>query len=583
MLEVKNLHTKIGEKEILMSRHHILPFLLMFLLPLVAGADNLSVIRVEAERLPDMNIPRAGHAVFCVNGELTVAGGHTTGFVPTPTAEYLKDGKWHLMQMFYNHDFGMAIKLKSGKMLLAGGAAENIGVGQTFTAELYDPVTHSFDGFGSMDVKRAKATAQELDSGLVVVSGNWHYDDGIEVFDGQRKFTYIKDMAVHRAYPFIFRIANDDVMILGGLGSKGDSLYSPVAERLRGDTLHIPLLETWKPITIDGHSNSEGFIGDEDKGVYVYLMAVENRDGQAAIARVQSTTAGNGTSPTVTLLPTVCPVPMQSHGEQIEYVSSLIVDRQSEKAYMVALPQSYHQHPEGAKRIYVLCVDYAQRPKAGMTLYYTDPIPDVPPCYPVLDGDGNLLLAGGTHHGSNFTPSGDVWLLRVGRKPAALHAGSSHWPMALLILVALLLAGACAYLFIYKKRRESKEQPLDTVQDHASPDSASAMLMQRINQVMEEQKLYRNSELKLQDLAAVLGTNRRFVSDCINSQMGCTFSQYVNIYRINYAKHVLRQRPDKKIADVYIESGFANEMSFYRTFKSVTGMTPKEWLNQKIY
>jgi len=496
-----------------------------------------------------------------------VASGHTNGFVPTPTAEYFKDGKWHLMQMFYNHDFGMGIKLRSGKVLLAGGVADNIGVGQTFTAELYDPMTHSFDGFGSMNVKRTKATALELDSGQVVVAGNWYHDDGIEVFDGQKKFSYIKDVEVHRANPFIFRIANDDAMILGGLSTKDDSLYSPVVDRLKGDTLHIPLLETWKPITLDGYSNSEGFIGDEDKGVYVYLMAVENKDGQVAIARVQSTT--------MTLLPTVCPVPMQSHDEPIEYVSSLIVDRQSEKAYMVGLPKSFHQYPERSKRIYVLCVDYAQTPKAGMTLYYTDPILDVTPCYPVLDDDGNLLLASGTLHGSNFTPSGAVWLLRVGREPAVLHSGSSHWLVALLIVVALLLAGLYAYLFIFRRRKESKGQVLDPVQNHAIHDS----LMQRINQVMEEQKLYRNTDLKLQDMAAVLGTNRRFISDCINSQTGCTFSQYVNTYRINHAKRVLRQHPDKKITDVYIESGFANETSFFRTFKSVTGMTPREWMN----
>ena len=573
MLEVKNLHTKIGEKEILMSRHHILPFLLMFLLPLVAGADNLSVIRVEAERLPDMNIPRAGHAVFCVNGELTVAGGHTTGFVPTQTAEYYKDGEWHVMQMFYTHDFGTSIVLKSGKVLLAGGVAENIGVGQTYTAELYDPTTHTFDGFGSMQTKRTKASALELDSGRVVISGNWYHGDGIELFDGDRHFTYVKDVSLQRSSPLIFRLADGDAMIVSGQSVKDSKLFSPVADRLKGDTLHIPLLETWNPMKSDINLSANGFIGDEDKGIFTYLMAVENRDGQVAIAKVEGTS--------ISLLPTVSPLPMQYDGDSLEYFS-LIADRQAEKVYMIALPKSYHQYPKRANRLFVLSIDYTQKPKAGLTLYYTDSIPDFISWYPSLDADGNLLSVGGITHGSNFTPSPAVWLLRVGRKPAALHAGSSHWPMALLILVALLLAGACAYLFIYKKRRESKEQPLDTVQDHASPDSASAMLMQRINQVMEEQKLYRNSELKLQDLAAVLGTNRRFVSDCINSQMGCTFSQYVNIYRINYAKHVLRQRPDKKIADVYIESGFANEMSFYRTFKSVTGMTPKEWLNQKI-
>ena len=62
----------------------------------MASADSTTVcpeVRIEVELLPDLNIPRAGHEVFCVNGELTVAGGHTDGFVPTPTAEYLKDGQ----------------------------------------------------------------------------------------------------------------------------------------------------------------------------------------------------------------------------------------------------------------------------------------------------------------------------------------------------------------------------------------------------------------------------------------------------------------------------------------------------------
>jgi hypothetical protein len=49
---------------------------------------------MKVERLPDLNIPRAGHQLFYVGGEVTVAGGHTNGFVPTPTAEYLKDGEW---------------------------------------------------------------------------------------------------------------------------------------------------------------------------------------------------------------------------------------------------------------------------------------------------------------------------------------------------------------------------------------------------------------------------------------------------------------------------------------------------------
>ena len=90
----------------------------------------------------------------------------------------------------------------------------------------------------------------------------------------------------------------------------------------------------------------------------------------------------------------------------------------------------------------------------------------------------------------------------------------------------------------------------------------------------------RDSELKVTDIAAALGSNRRFISDCINSQRGCSFTQFINGYRIDHAKRILRQDPNKKIADVYMEAGFANEQSFFRTFKAITGMTPSEWKAQ---
>jgi YesN/AraC family two-component response regulator len=54
----------------------------------------------------------------------------------------------------------------------------------------------------------------------------------------------------------------------------------------------------------------------------------------------------------------------------------------------------------------------------------------------------------------------------------------------------------------------------------------------------------------------------------------------VNKYRIDYAQQLMRQQPGIKITEVYIKSGFANETSFFRTFKMIVGMTPKEWMAQ---
>lgn len=527
-------------------------------------------VKLQLEQLPDLNIRRASHTTFFVNGELVVAGGHTSGFVPTPTAEYYKDGEWHVIDMVYTHDFGGSVVLKSGKVLLFGGCEKPIGIGQTFLAELYDPLTHTFDGFGCMERKRAGTTGLELDSGQVVITGNWYHDDGIEVFDGHKSFSYLKDVTVERSTPYILRTAHDNALIFGTQDIKANPI-SYVADFLKGDSVSIPLFETWHPLAISHHRMEDSFIGDETKELYAYLIPVADSTGQVAIAKVE-----NGI---FSLLPTVCPIPMQSQGETIAYGTQIVVDQRAGRAYLLGISGSFHSTPDEADRLYLVCIDYVEATDdkpAPLTLYYTDPIMDVPDNAPVLDADGNLLLAGGLLHNSNFTPSGAVWRLCVGKKPVA-QSENSRWPMALLILVALLAVCACVYIIIKKRHQRPA---VNTDSSELMSAEAFAQLMERINQAMESKKLYQNSNLKVNDLAAALGTNRRTVSDCINSQKGCNFTQFVNIYRVEHAKRAMRRNPDKKIADIYIESGFANEGSFFRTFKAVTGMTPKEWLSK---
>ena len=532
-------------------------------------------IKVEAERLPDLTIPRAGHELFYVNGEFVVAGGHTNGFVPTPTAEYYQDSKWHQIPMVYNHDFGMSVVLKSGKVLLAGGCEQNIGVGQTFTAEFYDPVSHSFNGFGSMEQKRTGATGLELDSGKVVISGNWYHNDGIEVYNGHKHFTYIKDATIGRSHPYILRTATDDALIFGTEGIKGDTIQW-TADRLKGDTLHISFFEKWHPLNVSHYRNAESFIGDEAKGVYAYLIPVIDSIGQVAIAKVE-----NGE---FSLLPTTCPIPMQSQWEPIFYSLPVIVDQKAGRGYMIGISGDFRSDPEKANRYYILCIDYAQAIEgkpAPLTLYYTDPLPTICDTPPILDENGNLLIAGGMLHHSNFTPSAYVWLLHVGQQPAKAAEVISPWKILLLVLaiVAITLA-----VWLWRRKRHTletiiaEESPAPTDEEADPSDEADIELMRRMRELMETQKMFLNSDLKLNDFATALHTNRNYISKCIsNVRPNYTFAQFVNEYRLEYAKQLILNNPDKKINEIFLEAGFSNEQTFYRTFKVSTGMTPKEW------
>lgn len=105
--------------------------------------------------------------------------------------------------------------------------------------------------------------------------------------------------------------------------------------------------------------------------------------------------------------------------------------------------------------------------------------------------------------------------------------------------------------------------------------------MERISQLMDREKLYLRSDLKLQDVAVALQTNSSYVSECINSLRGQSFSQFVNTYRVSHAQELLRRQPDIKTTIVATDSGFSTEASFFRNFKAVTGMTPREWFQGK--
>jgi len=518
------------------------------------------MVKIEAKQMPDLNIARAGHVLFYANDELTVAGGHTDGFVPSPTAEYLKEGEWHPLQMVYNHDNALAIVLRNGEVLLAGGSSEPIGIGQTFLSELYDPKSHTFDGFNSMQHKRTLASALELDSGQVVIAGNWYHQDGIEVFDSRlRRFHYLRNVNTSRATPIILQTAPDDALIFGNNSYRGDTLHTAYAYQLKGDSIHIPLFDTWHPLHTCRNVSAIGKQGD-----YTYLFPVYNQEGQVAIATYQK---GD-----FSLLSTFVPIPMKALNHVIEYNFNILVDQQSQRAYLFGCNQDFHKSPNNPIQYYILAIDYAQALKgkpAPLTLYYTQPITGAIDAPPLLTPEGDIVMAGGFLNGSNFTPSKSVWLIPFGKYEEKAETAKIPW--AWLIPLVLLFVGWFFFLFIF--REKEPKQP-DANQD----SGCNTLLIERIRELVENKKLFLNSELKITDIADTLGIHRNIVSDAINSQTGFSFNQYISNYRVEHAKSLLRQDPNKKLSSISAESGFANEQSFFRTFKAITGKTPKEWI-----
>ena len=114
--------------------------------------------------------------------------------------------------------------------------------------------------------------------------------------------------------------------------------------------------------------------------------------------------------------------------------------------------------------------------------------------------------------------------------------------------------------------------------EKARQEAAERMreLRRRIEKLMDEEKIFLQNGLKISDLAEQLCCNRNYIYRAINVEMGISFAEYVNKKRVDYAKQMIKQKPDLQMNELYMRVGFSSSSSFYRCFRQFEGCTPKE-------
>jgi AraC-like DNA-binding protein len=106
-------------------------------------------------------------------------------------------------------------------------------------------------------------------------------------------------------------------------------------------------------------------------------------------------------------------------------------------------------------------------------------------------------------------------------------------------------------------------------------------LFTEIRDAFDKQKLYLDPELNLKNLIRILGTNKKYLYQAISENSDQNFRAFINRYRIDEAKKVIKERTamgaELNLSEIYSMAGFNSTASFYRAFRSITGLTPKEY------
>lgn len=103
----------------------------------------------------------------------------------------------------------------------------------------------------------------------------------------------------------------------------------------------------------------------------------------------------------------------------------------------------------------------------------------------------------------------------------------------------------------------------------------SLEVYERLETLMVKEHLFKTPSLKCEEVARRLSTNRTYLTEILKTHCGCTFTEYIARYRVQYAESYMMLYPQEPVQKIAAAAGFASVETFWRTFKKVTGHTPK--------
>lgn len=111
-----------------------------------------------------------------------------------------------------------------------------------------------------------------------------------------------------------------------------------------------------------------------------------------------------------------------------------------------------------------------------------------------------------------------------------------------------------------------------------APTGKYARYLSKFDSLIREECVFLQSSLRADEVAGMMHTNRTYLSRMIREEFQCSFSDYINRKRIEYAQELMKAAPKMRMSDLAEQSGFVNASAFSRTFKQYTGTPPKDWL-----
>ncbi len=153
--------------------------------------------------------------------------------------------------------------------------------------------------------------------------------------------------------------------------------------------------------------------------------------------------------------------------------------------------------------------------------------------------------------------------------------------VSVLLLIVLILLLLQRFSIKNKQRIIVKQQVaiMRRTEPDTEPKTVNLNLIQELETLVRDKKLYEQNHLTIERLAKKLNTNRTYLSECINLHYQINYSQWLSGVRIEAAKKLLidKNYDHWSIEGISQTVGFSSISSFNSTFKRETGLTPSQF------
>ncbi|MBP7602454.1 MAG: AraC family transcriptional regulator [Spirochaetes bacterium] len=158
-----------------------------------------------------------------------------------------------------------------------------------------------------------------------------------------------------------------------------------------------------------------------------------------------------------------------------------------------------------------------------------------------------------------------------------------------LLKIAVLMANVFTCLVYLATQRHPDYMRLLKIESRKSHYERSRLhgldlerILARLREIMEVEKAFADEELSLKDLAGDLGISPHQLSQILNERIRKNFSTFVNEYRIDEAKKLLVEEPDRSILSVGIAAGFNSNTTFITAFSKHVGVSPGQYRKHNL-